>query len=209
LRVELNRFAVAQSIDVPSVGASVASGVDEPGVAIGVVLLGEARGVATSGVAGAEVLLTLGVALAFKMTGVPARSVGALPGVASGVDATRVGMMTPLATVGNGVGTGVLVIGGGVHSMAFSRDSPDGPPATIIPISALPPIARSTTSQRVRFTSCSRRQIACRDPLLAKTMPRQERYDTDADLFNLRYSLLVKRKLTDSPATIAAAGYRV
>jgi hypothetical protein len=70
-------------------------------------------------------------------------------------------MMMPLEIVGSGVERGVLVIAGGVHSTAFSRDRPDGPPATTMPISALAPIARSTTSQRVRFTSCSHLLPGC------------------------------------------------
>ena len=164
-----------QSIDVPSVGPSVASGLGEPGVAIGVALFGEASGVAICGVAGAGVLSFVRVALGEGATGVTARSVGARTGVASGVLTVMVGMMTPLATVEKGVETGVLVIAGGVHSIAFSRDRPDGPPATIMPMSALPPIAKSTTSQRVRFTSCSRLQIACHDPLLVETMPRRKK----------------------------------
>ena len=160
-------------------GASVDSGVDARGVETGVALLGDAIGVAASGVASVGVPSALGVALGVGAIGVAARSVGAMPGVASGVDTMMVGMMMPLTLVGIGVETGVLVTAGGVHSGAFSRDSPDGPPATIIPISALAPIAKSTTNQRVRFTFCSRRQIACDDPLLAMTMPRWVRYDTD------------------------------
>jgi hypothetical protein len=203
---DLECFVVAQSIDVPSVGASVGSGVDEFGVAIGVALFGEARGVATFGVAGAGVPAAQGVALTSDATGVAACTVGAPPGVALGVDKTIVGMMTPLVSAAIGVETGVLVVAGGVHSMAFSRDRPDGPPATIIPISALPPIAKSTTSQRVRFTSCSRRQIAYRAPLLSKTMPRRERCDIDAGFFDSRYSVLARQKMADFPATITVVG---
>ena len=165
LRGELRCVVVAQSSEVPSVGPKVASGDEATGVATGVALLGEAIGVAASGVAGARVSPAPGVATADGTTGVETCKVRSLPGVASGVDRTMVGMMTPLVFVVIGVETGVLVIAGGVHSMAFSRDRPDGPPATNIPISALPPIAKSTTSKRVRFASCSRFQIASYDPL--------------------------------------------
>jgi len=79
---EYDCFVVAQSIDVPSVGASVGSGVNEFGVAIGVALFGEARGVATFGVAGAGMPSSLGVALTSGATGVAACAVGAPSGVA-------------------------------------------------------------------------------------------------------------------------------
>jgi hypothetical protein len=150
-----SRFA--QSTEVPSVGEMVDSGVDTRGVETAVALPGDASGVAASGVAGVEVPSALEVALGAGATGVAAGLVGALPGVASGVGTMMVGIMMLLTSVGIGVETGVLVTAGGVHSGAFSLDSPDGPPATIMPISALAPIARSTTNQRVRFTSCSRR----------------------------------------------------
>ena len=155
-------------IDVPSVGASVATGVDASGVAMGVARTGDATGVALSGVAASGVRCGVGVADGTGATGVAAGLVGELVGVAPGVGTMIVGTMMPLEIVGIGVERGVLVIAGGVHSIAFSRDKPDGPPATTIPITALAPIARSTTSQRVRFTSCPRHQIGCHNPLFAK-----------------------------------------
>jgi len=73
-----------------------------------------------------------------RRDGVAACTIEATPGIASGVDTTMFGRMTPLVSIGIDVESGVLVMSGGVQPMAFSRDNLDDPPATIIPISALP-----------------------------------------------------------------------